>query len=42
MGITKQIIKQGDEINYPRTGQTVSVHYTGYLNGTIAFRLKLK
>jgi FK506-binding protein 1 len=29
--ITIEIFAAGDGINYPKTGHTVSVHYTGYL-----------
>jgi len=33
--INVEIFAAGDGINYPKTGQTVIVHYTGYLsNGT--------
>jgi len=29
MGVTKEIIKPGDGTTFPKTGQTVHVHYTG-------------
>ena len=32
MGVTKQTIKEGDNLTYPQLGQLVSVHYTGWLN----------
>lgn len=31
MGVTKQLIKAGDGKTFPKTGQKVSVHYTGTL-----------
>jgi len=31
MGVTKDTKKQGDGTNYPKKGQKVIVHYTGYL-----------
>lgn len=35
MGVDIEIIRQGDGTTYPKTGQTVVVHYTGTLtNGT--------
>jgi FK506-binding protein 1 len=35
MSIQKNVSKPGDGKNYPRQGQTVNVHYSGYLtNGT--------
>ncbi len=34
--MNKEIIKQGDNINTPKFGDTLVVHYTGFLpNGTI-------
>lgn len=32
MGVTRQVVRPGNGTDYPRRGQTVSVHYTGYLN----------
>ncbi len=32
MGVTKQTIKPGDGVTFPKPGQKVSVHYTGTLN----------
>ncbi len=34
MGVIKQTIQQGDMTNFPKPGQDVTVHYTGYLNDT--------
>jgi FKBP-type peptidyl-prolyl cis-trans isomerase len=35
MGVTKEVIAAGDGQNYPRPGDQVTMHYTGYLeNGT--------
>lgn len=35
MGVTLETITPGDGITFPKTGQTVTVHYTGMLeNGT--------
>ena len=31
MGVSIEIKKEGDEVNYPSRGQTVIVHYTGTL-----------
>ena len=31
MGVTKDVIKQGDGSNFPPKGAKVSVHYTGTL-----------
>ena len=31
MGVVRNVIKPGDGTNYPRKGQTVSVHYTGII-----------
>eukprot|EP00877_Chromochloris_zofingiensis_P009241 jgi/Chrzof1/4570/Cz14g18200.t1 len=31
MGVTRDVIKEGDNTTYPKTGQQVSVHYTGTL-----------
>lgn len=31
MGVDIEIIEQGDGTNYPKKGQTVTVHYTGTL-----------
>ncbi|KAJ9087174.1 FK506 binding protein proline rotamase rapamycin-binding protein [Entomophthora muscae] len=36
MGVTTEIIKEGDKQNYPKPGDTISMHYTGKLtNGTV-------
>ncbi|KAI4723526.1 hypothetical protein E4T48_00210 [Aureobasidium sp. EXF-10727] len=32
MGVTKQIIKQGDGVNFPKNGDNVSMEYTGWLS----------
>ncbi|CAD0090559.1 unnamed protein product [Aureobasidium vineae] len=32
MGVTKQIIKQGDGQNFPKNGDNVSMEYTGWLS----------
>jgi len=35
MGVTKTVVKPGDGMTYPKSGQTVTVHYTGTLtNGS--------
>ena len=36
MGVTKEIIREGDGTNYPKKGQKLSMHYRGTLasNGT--------
>ena len=31
MGVTKDVIKQGDELNYPKAGDELTMHYTGTL-----------
>jgi FK506-binding protein 1 len=31
MGVTKQIIKQGDGQTYPKNGDNVTMEYTGWL-----------
>lgn len=31
MGVTKELIQAGDGANYPKTGQTCIMHYTGTL-----------
>jgi len=31
MGVQKQVLREGDQSNYPKKGQTVTVHYTGFL-----------
>nr|CDS24838.1 peptidyl prolyl cis trans isomerase FKBP1A [Echinococcus granulosus] len=31
MGVDVEVIKPGDGTNYPKKGQTVTVHYTGTL-----------
>lgn len=31
MGVSLEIIVKGDGKNFPKFGQTVSVHYTGYV-----------
>mmetsp|Transcript_102498 Transcript_102498/g.320462 ORF Transcript_102498/g.320462 Transcript_102498/m.320462 type:complete len:110 (+) Transcript_102498:106-435(+) len=31
MGVEKQIIKAGDNANFPKEGDTVTMHYTGTL-----------
>lgn len=31
MGVEIEVLKPGDGTNYPKTGQTVKVHYTGTL-----------
>lgn len=31
MGVNKQVTKQGDGKSFPKPGQKVSVHYTGFL-----------
>ncbi|CAF0906247.1 unnamed protein product [Brachionus calyciflorus] len=31
MGVTKQVIRNGDGRSFPQRGQKVSVHYTGFL-----------
>lgn len=30
-GVTVEIFTAGDGINYPKKGQTVTIHYTGYV-----------
>ena len=35
MGVTKEIIKEGDGTSYPTKGQTVTVHYTGKITNKI-------
>lgn len=32
MGVVRNVLRQGDGASFPKRGQTVSVHYTGYLN----------
>lgn len=32
MGVVRNVLRQGDGASFPRRGQMVSVHYTGYLN----------
>ena len=32
MGVTKQIIKQGDGSTYPKNGDNVTMEYTGWLS----------
>jgi FK506-binding protein 1 len=32
MGVTKQVIRQGDGVTFPQRGQKVVVHYTGFLS----------
>ncbi|MFC9033675.1 FKBP-type peptidyl-prolyl cis-trans isomerase [Streptomyces arboris] len=31
MGVTKEVVKTGDGTNFPRPGDTVTMHYTGTL-----------
>ncbi|KAJ2516118.1 Fork head 1 [Coemansia sp. RSA 2049] len=31
MGVVKEITKKGDETNYPKAGDTITMHYTGKL-----------
>jgi len=31
MGVTREVKQQGDDCTYPKTGQKVTVHYTGTL-----------
>lgn len=31
MGVERVVLRMGDGVNFPGRGQTVSVHYTGYL-----------
>jgi len=31
MGVTKEIIKEGDKSNYPKVGDELTMHYTGVL-----------
>ena len=34
MGVTRKVIKAGDGINFPKKGDTVTMHYTGtFKNG---------
>ncbi len=32
MGVQKQVTRPGNGVDFPRTGQKVTVHYTGYLS----------
>jgi FK506-binding protein 1 len=32
MGVTKQIIKQGDGSTYPKNGDNVTMEYTGWIS----------
>ncbi|KAI9888155.1 MAG: FK506 binding protein proline rotamase rapamycin-binding protein [Watsoniomyces obsoletus] len=31
MGVTKQVLQEGNQTDYPKPGDTVSIEYTGYL-----------
>lgn len=37
MGVQKKITKTGDGVNKPQQGQTVNVHYSGYLTDGTKF-----
>ena len=34
MGVTKDLIRAGDEKTYPKTGDELTMHYTGWLSRT--------
>ena len=34
--VTVEIFTAGDGINYPKKGQTVTIHYTGYARNRLA------
>ncbi len=31
MGVTKQVLQEGNKTDYPKPGDTVCIEYTGYL-----------
>jgi FK506-binding protein 1 len=36
MGVTKQVLKAGDGIHFPKAGDTVTMHYIGtFKNGKV-------
>ncbi|KAJ3073634.1 FK506-binding protein 1 [Podochytrium sp. JEL0797] len=37
MGVTKEVLKAGDGVNFPKKGDTVTMHYTGTLNSGAKF-----
>ncbi|KAI9357629.1 peptidyl-prolyl cis-trans isomerase [Zopfochytrium polystomum] len=37
MGVVKELISPGDGVNFPRKGDTVTMHYTGTLNNGTKF-----
>ena len=37
-----EIFAAGDGINYPKKGQTVTLHYSGYVHGKIFDSVRLK
>ncbi|KAJ3292018.1 hypothetical protein BCR33DRAFT_786661 [Rhizoclosmatium globosum] len=37
MGVTKEVLKAGDGKNFPKKGDTVTMHYTGTLNNGSKF-----
>ena len=34
MGVTKDLVRAGDEKTYPKTGDELTMHYTGWLSRT--------
>lgn len=31
MGVTREVVQPGDGQNYPQPGDTITIHYDGYL-----------